>query len=1190
MDCRSIILAGFVLNGAIAFGASPPQAGVFERVGSDGWRSSGGTPNIIVVPEGFLLGRGEGIKRFRWHSSMRLENLLAEGTTLRSGLVLNAADGAARELRRTLSLRASSVDGRLAVRYYFGPRGLELDVEVAPGGAVPRLRLESLDGDLSISSDGGLAIEGFALGLRPVAYSTTTEGERQPVDARYSLASPRLVELDTGNFDASLPLVIDPVVTYASYFGGSRDDAPVAIRETADGTLLILGNTTSPDLPQGVSLNTLLMQPAEEMPFETRCFLARLATAEGRVISVSYLQDAYCSALDLDSEGRVLIVGGSTNRQSGGSENSEHRLAKYLNEPFLARLNADGTQLEYSTYLRVDASGPLLKAGAGEKAYLAFHCSGFADCADADVAGGFEESPARILLMRYDLAARRFDGKTYIPEAGLARGLERSPSGSVYIFGNSAGPGFPLKHSIQPAPPPDFGAGFVAALSPDLRELQMGALVGGFGGHSTVEAVVANSDGSIWISGNAPENAIPGLAPAAPFVLAGRPTPFAIRVVPGEGRWRQAWWAGGAYPDITQDSVKLSDGRHCMLLESGNVRPRPGGAVIGGRASSLWLGCLNEAASDFETLTPVGERDASVVAPAAGGGVWSLSTGDRGSAAEAIPGEFRGGALQPDLLRTASVVGDDLVVRHIDLSTHKPILARPVPLALPALRGRRTEALVRMRGSNFAVGMALELDGMLIPVEAKSPFEAFIEYRVSSSGPAWSARDLRPGEFQGRLLIPGSGDAGASVLFPVTVRRLAPWPQPFRVTQEPRVLDLLGPVYSDSEVRWNGSSIALEEKPTGGFQVRIPSEVLRPGAAEVSLFNPPPGGGLQRQPVAVVGDRIRQQTFPFDGTIAAAGRHLAVDPIAKVAYLLDTPSRGSWTLSSHRLPDGEQTSVVAVDRAGAVSALDLAASFDGQYLYLVDDHFRAIRFQTDPLAEEFQFIVPRDGGDKPRFVRNSRLRTLAPVADQPRSVVIFTRAGRMVIYDDDRPRPYSTSDFPARFAARTQPILADTHSVWARDLPRSSLDPVSPCVIRYPVDALGFAPPEEFCDRARDWHKYPEMRRYLDLDALEHGRQLHNVDDAFGISTLNAAMRLELRTFLAGFNPSSQTAIYQIIFHDLETGRRIGHFPSFGAIDGFPAFISLVGEEALVFLKLRGGSPAGLRIVRDWRSQVEWYR
>src|SRR5208283_3887872 len=109
--------------------------------------------------------------------------------------------------------------------FYGNQRELEYDFTVAPGadpaqialqfsGAKPKL---NRGGDLILSLDGQEVIL-----HKPVLYQGSGN-TRKTIEGTYAVAANQ-VHFNVGSYDHSQPLVIDPVLTYLTYLGGSALD------------------------------------------------------------------------------------------------------------------------------------------------------------------------------------------------------------------------------------------------------------------------------------------------------------------------------------------------------------------------------------------------------------------------------------------------------------------------------------------------------------------------------------------------------------------------------------------------------------------------------------------------------------------------------------------------------------------------------------------------------------------------------------------------------------------------------------------------------------------------------------------------------------------------------------------------------------------------------------------------------
>src|SRR5262249_8497552 len=69
------------------------------------------------------------------------------------------------------------------------------------------------------------------------------------VAAEYVLSDAREVSFKVGSYDVGEPLVIDPILSYSTYLGGSSIDVGKGIAVDDSGNAYVTGNTASNDFP-----------------------------------------------------------------------------------------------------------------------------------------------------------------------------------------------------------------------------------------------------------------------------------------------------------------------------------------------------------------------------------------------------------------------------------------------------------------------------------------------------------------------------------------------------------------------------------------------------------------------------------------------------------------------------------------------------------------------------------------------------------------------------------------------------------------------------------------------------------------------------------------------------------------------------------------------------------------------------
>src|SRR5438552_185236 len=237
-------------------------------------------------------------------------------------------------------------------------RQLKYDFVVAPGSEpkVIALVFEGA-GKLEVDAQGDLvlAVNGGELRLRkPLAYQEV-DGSRKPVAAKYGLESKNRVGVQVAAYDRTQPLIIDPVLVYSTYLGGSGADIArgIAPDPVTSGTVYVAGETASANFPTtGGSFQPTFGKGAD-------CFVAKFDTslsgATSRVYA-SYLGGSgtdQCYGVAVDSSHNAYIVGRttSTNFPLATKLNGNNRGGS---DAIVAKLNATQTgsvSLLYSTYL-----------------------------------------------------------------------------------------------------------------------------------------------------------------------------------------------------------------------------------------------------------------------------------------------------------------------------------------------------------------------------------------------------------------------------------------------------------------------------------------------------------------------------------------------------------------------------------------------------------------------------------------------------------------------------------------------------------------------------------------------------------------------------------------------------------------------------------------------------------------------
>ena len=135
-------------------------------------------------------------------------------------------------------------------------------------------------GNLVLHTAGGDVVE-----HAPIVYQESG-GVRQNVSGQFVLEGNGQVGFAVGAYDASLPLTIDPTLSYSTYLGGNIDDEGSGIAVDGSGNAYVTGWTMSSNFPTTTGAYQTSLGGGE---FDVNAFVTKLNASGTALVYSTYL-------------------------------------------------------------------------------------------------------------------------------------------------------------------------------------------------------------------------------------------------------------------------------------------------------------------------------------------------------------------------------------------------------------------------------------------------------------------------------------------------------------------------------------------------------------------------------------------------------------------------------------------------------------------------------------------------------------------------------------------------------------------------------------------------------------------------------------------------------------------------------------------------------------------------------------
>ena len=326
------------------------------------------------------------------------------------------------------------------------------------------------------------------------------------ISGGYTVRKDGTVGFTIGDYDHTNTLVIDPVVAYSSYLGGSDDEGIFGIQRDAAGCIYLSGETSSLNFPTKTPFQG-------QMAGEYDAFVSKFDQTGTHLIYSTYLGGSgydHAVGLAIDQNGETYLAGLTTSTDFP-VKNALQKVLKGQQNAFVTHLTRTGSELVFSTYLggsgydeannvAIDRNHDIYIGGqtgsvdfpvtAGAYQMVCDGPGGLPGSCDYDGFAAKIASNGSKLIYSTFLGGKSFDG---------VNGIAVDSKGAAYLTGQTGSPDYPVVKAYQSALKGQANA-FVTKLDPTGSKLEFSSYLGG----SSIDgssAIALGGDGEIYLAG-----------------------------------------------------------------------------------------------------------------------------------------------------------------------------------------------------------------------------------------------------------------------------------------------------------------------------------------------------------------------------------------------------------------------------------------------------------------------------------------------------------------------------------------------------------------------------------------------------------------------------------------------------------------------------------------------------------------
>jgi len=390
--------------------------------------------------------------------------------------------------------------------FYGNERQLEYDFLVQPGADLTAIAIAFVGAEnVQVDAQDGLLLQiaGETIYARKPAIYQEVDGRRQEIAGGYVLRGVREVGFQVAAHDPNRPVVIDPVLYYSTYLGGTNDDEVRSLAVDANGNAYVTGETSSTDFPTSSGVLDTALAGLKD------AYVTKLNPTGSALVYSTYLGGAgneLGRAIKVDAAGNAYVAGETTSADFAITPGAVQGTLGGMTDGFIIKLNPSGSALIYSTYLggASDDRGEAIAIDAAGNAYVTGRTASKA----FPTVGAIQTSlngRSDAFVAKLDPTGSSLAFSTYLGGGGddKGSGIAVDAAGNVFVAGETASANFPTTPgAFRTTPPGGTLDAYFTKLNPTGSALVYSSYLGGTGSDRVLAVALDTLDNpNLYLTG-----------------------------------------------------------------------------------------------------------------------------------------------------------------------------------------------------------------------------------------------------------------------------------------------------------------------------------------------------------------------------------------------------------------------------------------------------------------------------------------------------------------------------------------------------------------------------------------------------------------------------------------------------------------------------------------------------------------